>query len=492
MTEMQDNELSDVTGQALLQMDSVFQAGGSQSITSGSEDGSTRNYADMTFYKAGLDAMLEINLNIAKLQLGCGGVNGPGCDIDIDQLGLSGQCTVDRPGCAATLTRPYFEFAIKNDDTRTLREVVGIRLSAEDTQAMLTMGQNTSTPNGINVLSGYMVAATNTTGSAFNITPPSGETFSCPAGMVCGEAITAPANLGCGQSPGNCTGGIADPNATVLQFDVEPDIALCTNGCYAGNTATSDPNQSAGVYIPSMYVQFTGDASVTNGSRVTTAEVVANAPVDTVSLAGGQLFTNLQDDVTVASVAGLSNATVNTSGSVAGLNTKINFSQDLGLIHRINANSPFYLSFQRENVNWPGSATEDVAKPGWWMSFRDPVNLGELNPVQQIDITPAFGSIGTGGATGIPSGGAGMALAFQLHFNEQHYNAGCPLQAGCVGSLPFPVSLNDGIGALFGAPIPANVGNQYVPVDLLMDIFDMQLGSTQNVPRNCWGTANFC
>ena len=85
-----------------------------------------------------------------------------------------------------------------------------------------------------------------------------------------------------------------------------------------------------------------------------------------------------------------------------------------------------------------------------------------------------------------------MARAFQLHFNQQHFDAGCPLQSGCVGSLPFNVSLADGFGALFGAPIPANIGNQNVNVGLPLSINDLQLGATQNVPSNCWGSANFC
>ena len=43
------------------------------------------------YYKLGLEAKMELNLNIRNLQLGCGGRNGPGnCDIDIENLSLSG------------------------------------------------------------------------------------------------------------------------------------------------------------------------------------------------------------------------------------------------------------------------------------------------------------------------------------------------------------------------------------------------------------------
>ncbi|MDC9612178.1 hypothetical protein, partial [Pseudoalteromonas sp. GABNS16H] len=63
MVELKDEQLADVTGQALLQMNKEF----------------TNGY---TFYKAGLDAELRLNMNIDKLQLGCGGINGTdGCDL---------------------------------------------------------------------------------------------------------------------------------------------------------------------------------------------------------------------------------------------------------------------------------------------------------------------------------------------------------------------------------------------------------------------------
>ena len=85
MVELKDEQLADVTGQALLQMNKEF----------------TNGY---TFYKAGLDAELRLNMNIDKLQLGCGGVNGTdGCDLDIDNFSLgcvansSGQCITQNP-----------------------------------------------------------------------------------------------------------------------------------------------------------------------------------------------------------------------------------------------------------------------------------------------------------------------------------------------------------------------------------------------------------
>ncbi|MEE2603332.1 MAG: hypothetical protein VX595_09745 [Pseudomonadota bacterium] len=137
MEELADEQLSLVSGQALLQMGKA------------EED-------SFTFYKAGLDAVVDLNLNIEKLQLGCGGIDGPGCDID--HLSLSGECAT-RPDCSASLVRPFFEFAIKNDESKTLREISGVRFSSEQAFGMLTAGmENSGTPNGINMLSGYLVA----------------------------------------------------------------------------------------------------------------------------------------------------------------------------------------------------------------------------------------------------------------------------------------------------------------------------------------------
>ena len=184
--------------------------------------------------------------------------------------------------------------------------------------------------------------------------------------------------------------GVTDPNSTVLRFDTDPDIIFCTRGCYRGNTATSDPSTSSGIDIPSLAVPFTGPGALINGTRLASTSVTASGAVPTVSLDGGQIDVTLETPISVAFFITVAEATVNTEGSVSGLTAEIDFTQDLGYIHKINVDSPFSLSFQKEQVNWPGSDSRDVAQSGWWMSFADPVELGELNPVQQIDISPTF------------------------------------------------------------------------------------------------------
>ena len=55
------------------------------------------------------------------------------------------------------ITNPFLQFAIKNPNQASTREVLGFRLSAEKIQGLLTLGtENSNTPNGINSFSGYM------------------------------------------------------------------------------------------------------------------------------------------------------------------------------------------------------------------------------------------------------------------------------------------------------------------------------------------------
>src|SRR5690554_2344802 len=175
MAGMNDAEMSEVTGQALLTMSKQPGTGG------------------VDFYRAGLDAVLELNTNIKKLQLGCGGINDPGCDIDIDNLSLSGSTwgPDGRPSSSAVLTRPYFEFAIKNDDSRTMREIVGFRLSAENAEGMMTMGDQQAGPSdpgntsGLNSLSGYMKLGPTSGTATTDPRPMTYANYTCQPGDGC-------------------------------------------------------------------------------------------------------------------------------------------------------------------------------------------------------------------------------------------------------------------------------------------------------------------
>jgi len=435
MTELKDNEMSNVTGQALLQMDKGFQSAGTAN---------GQSYDAMTFYKAGLDAEIALNLNIDKLQLGCtaGAINGQHCDIDIDNLSLSGQSwSQGRPESSAILTRPFFEFAIKNDQSKTLREVMGIRLSAEQTVGLLTAGNNDGAGNetGINSLSGYMTT-----------TP------------VSGTAQTLPANIG----------GPGDPLQTALTISTNINAL----GISGDLTVVTDPTQGTGIDLPSLSVDFqSAEGAVINGRRQTSTQLDVTGNVPTINFpasSNNNPTTELKADIqgcsgAICGLVGDSYTVYANQGSVSGLELAATFDESLKFIHRIEVDSPFSLSFQKESVKWPGTAAANVAQQGWWMSFEDPVELGDVSPSNPIDITQAFPQ---------------MSDALKTYFENNQLELGTEqaftgLLAGYMNvDLPDMDLQNDVPG---GTP----------PLSMTLQNERLQ---SQNVVPNCWGSARFC
>ena len=147
MTQISDKQLSEITGQALLVTDYIPP-----------EDPNGSGPRDFHYYRMGVDAEVDLNLNIDKLQLGCGGYNeailANACDIDIDYLGLMGlNAAGDGPGDPATsdfrLTRPYFEMAFKENSDGT-RDVVGFKFGAQKAYGFMNIGryyENNGDPN---------------------------------------------------------------------------------------------------------------------------------------------------------------------------------------------------------------------------------------------------------------------------------------------------------------------------------------------------------
>ncbi|MFN3713100.1 MAG: hypothetical protein ACK4SX_05530 [Alcanivoracaceae bacterium] len=129
MQALNDDVLSDITGQLFF----------SDKIQGVPIHGITNNF---TFYRIGLEADLRFNLNIDKLQLGCGGFNDAlvanACDLDADFLRFAG---FGGPGTDFQLEFPYLELAIKNDGDRTRREVAGIKIGAATAEGLLSIGR---------------------------------------------------------------------------------------------------------------------------------------------------------------------------------------------------------------------------------------------------------------------------------------------------------------------------------------------------------------
>lgn len=429
---MSDSELSATTGQALMSLSyiSPTDAANLESIRSGNNNASN---GGVGFYKLGLEGTLELNANIKKLQLGCGGINGAGgCDIDIDNLSLSGNITsssTDRASSDAVITNPFLEFAIKNPNSASTRSIQGFRLSAEKIVGLLTAGTNNDSPNGINSLSGYLVI--NGYGTATTL-----------AGTF-------------GTHPGETINTVVDTTS----------IPLCTSGCSANSAVTVGygTSNNTGLTIPSVNAQFSVSNQTVTGNRMTTANVqaIANIPNIAITTSSGQLGAHLTKSACVIFVACVSDTFVKLNTSLDNLKANITFSEGLGYIHNIPINSSGYLSLQSTALRWPGAA--EVAQPGWWLSMQDPIDLGEISPKNKLDISSVYPQIATL---------LGQKLA------QPEYK--------------LALGLGDGINAIFGAGITKTVS----PIDLTGNYVNLPLSNliltSQNITPNCYGGLKFC
>lgn len=330
LVQMTDEELSATQGQALMNL------GYSNSS----------NNSSIGFYKLGMEASLELNANINKLQLGCGGVNGAdGCDIDIDNLSLSGvsETREGRVSSSATLTNPFIEFAMRNPNSASTREVVGFRISAEKVVGLLTLGTENSTgKNGINTLSGYLEVAP--TGGTAKINPLT----NMKPSYVNGQQINGKA---CG-------------------------ILLClpfTTTDYTLNLTTDAAGQSSNPLLATL----TLPQQKIEVKRKSSVDLFAKAVANNIKVSG-----NIK-----AVAAGLINLDKNAAGEIDGLNVDVKIKEDLGYIHRLDLNgTPLSLSLQKEDLKWNGS--KSTAQRGWWLEFSNPVQIGDITPDQTVDIAP--------------------------------------------------------------------------------------------------------
>ena len=350
MTALNDEELSEVEGQALMNLEYTAGSNGTDSL------GQSYTQSNLGFYKLGLSAEIELNANIKKLQLGCGGSNNSiraGCDIDIDNLSLSGipEAGQERPETSAKLTNPFIEFAIKNPTSAATREVMGFRVSAEKIVGLLTAGTNDGTQNGINTLSGYM-----------KIAPATGSTKTQETPFT--QSLTGKVNIaGCL----NCPREFVTSNSTIK--------------------------------IPSMPVNFTTKEAILNGSRLTSVNVNALADVPTIILTenSGNMKA-VVPGTTWVTIIPLSNFTISdmrVNMQISGLKTDIALNQSLGLIHSLPLNNPVSLSLQKSKLFWPKE--QAVADPGWWLAVNDPVQLETLNASENyaVDINPILPDVAT-------------------------------------------------------------------------------------------------
>lgn len=487
---MTDEQLSNTTGQALMSLSYLAPSDTNNLMTKYS------NGSNIGFYKLGLEATMELNANIKNLQLGCGGTNGAGaCDIDIKNLSLSGLPTSNdangnpvytdsRPSSSAEMTNPFMEFAVKNPEQASTREVVGLRFSAEKINGLLSAGlTNASIPSsidGIQTLSGFM-----------RIAQTKGEvnTQAGKFGMVQDQSIG-------GNIFVQILGGLGF-NRWVQSYPNAQNPSLS-----AGNDG-----QTTGITIPSLTgVGFTLPGFQVNGNRLTTAVAknimltLPNIPLAKPTNCTGdsaycnqwasdQLLLNLRDQSNHAKencisilVASACNAKfiMGTGSSLTNLNLNVTFQQALSMFHNIPLQGTGgYLSLQQMALLWPGSYVDnndttgktlsqmtqtDVAQKGWWMSFAEPVQLGYLKGADAVDISPVLPQVAS-------------LITKQLTDN------------------PINLTLADGLGALANSPViktmNIDIGPYTANNPAKLTLQNLKLVN-QEVVSNCYGSLKFC
>jgi hypothetical protein len=332
MKPLDDHSLRDATGQAAFYTTYIAPPSG---LT-----GSGTNTSDFGFFKLGLNATIQLNANIDHLQLGCGGVKGPGCDIDINNVGLSGLApatSTTRQSTDAVLTNPFIQLAIKNPTSLSTRQLVGFNLGAQKADGMLTFGTaNDGTLNGINSLSGYLEVK-NQTGQA-TVNP---DTFTQT------DTGIALKGLACDSYFGSC--GLIKTTYTSTSY-----------------TLTLTPSGTTTINLPTQSI---------SGSRISSKDLTASAIINGLSLSG-PISANTGIGIPLSGQA---------AGTLNNLNVDVTIHENLGLVHSANLNgSPVALSLQNQQIQWPGA--KSVAETGWWLELSNPIDIGNVTPNKNVDI----------------------------------------------------------------------------------------------------------
>lgn len=386
MQALDDEALSGITGQALFVADKVTENG-------------------YTFYRGGLDATLDLNMNVKNLELGR---TDTGVDLHAENLAFgctsdgSGNC-VDSASATAlkpfSLSRPYLQFAVKNDDTSTLREIVGLRLGAENANGPLSIGKFKS-------FSGYLDATANITMQGqydVGVTcdnanaPCTGTAQSEGLCFLCSWTPRPPTEDGSTyyeENPGTDAPGDADPNNDFTQpewtLGVKDDHECLSGVCVAFSQMTVAFETQERLGLPVVLNGKRKTQALIQGLRL--ADLVDDIvfgtdttnPLDVVRPDGlsGALINAvlplLRDSVSQKFkdqlVNGLGITDTNGDGSINDELNAYDMPYNVSNLHQVDVNSSnFGLSFQKEAVQYPGFK---AAMPsGWAMHMTDAFTL---------------------------------------------------------------------------------------------------------------------
>ncbi len=445
MTALSDHDMSMAAGQGLFLSDKIV---GSDLL--GGSNLHSAYHTPFTFYRMGLDAKLSMNINISKLQLGCGGVNDAlnraACDLDMDYVRFMG---VDALGTspagygtytgnagadsAFEMVRPYLELAVKNDGDPAKREVVGIKFGAESVSGALSVGRNY--PSGaVNLENGY---AGSTTGSAAPGPGPATNTCNNAtqfgnAALACDSGINAASGF-LGVEISARLGLVGDICITALcLLPIALDATGCAGRLTIDSTACGDAGDGGGKAGRPVYL----DASGSRFSSLTLGSIPLRAAGEGVV----QLLNTIGIDSIYATLY-----------------------MDLRLLHHVTFDkSPdFFISFQRERVAYPSYAKQPLTAS---------VPTGN----------PGFDACGP--ATS-PGNGTGYTVPARCGSSY-----GLPANTGWWLNAPVVKFTNVQASLSLGEVPFSNLLNAFGPPGIRVDNPKFGLIAA----RNCYGNAHFC
>lgn len=393
MQSLPDGELSKVSGQALFV-------------------GNKQTNATHSFYSMGFDAKLELNTNIRELKLG---ETSTGVDLWAKNLALgcvangSGVC-VDSSDAGAsqllpfTLMRPFVQLAIKNDNNRATREVVGFRLGAENASGPMSIGNFES-------FSGYLSATANITmeEQGRGVNPDD-------VAVTCGPS-TSPCPGSGPFSPGTNAFGLNEP---FRSLGLNNDQA-CFVICVQFRTLTVSYGTVSRNNLPVVLQGRRQSQALIQGARLSDAvnEITATLSIERSSGAlsaglidaiKGLVVGQMQDKIKGQFWVGLNLQTLSGLGNWSNSSAQQTYLNNYAIpynvqnLHSVMVNSPLFgLSFQKESVQYPGYAV--AMQKGWSMYLPNAFTLTVSEPTTQFVSNIMSGAAAAGNIVALPANG---------------------------------------------------------------------------------------
>jgi hypothetical protein len=387
---LRDDDLAGVSGQAFFQADKITGTGTQATGTSG-----------ITFYKMGLDAQLDFNMNIREMELGrtSSGVDLWARDVAFGCVANASGVCQDSGAIGATqlkpftVKRPYLQFAFTGDSAKGTRELVGIRIGAESASGPLSFGQMLS-------FSGYLTATANMTMQAQT-----------------DVAVT------CGPSTSPCVGSASHATGVNSFLYEAPNRSLdmdnfSITGCVLIVICLTDQARNFTVNLGT--VSQNGKNVTAVGSRLTQAvinDVDLSVMVDGLtagmtlnqsngidpnlaSLVIGQIRSQSSTQIKNQLSAALK---IGAAGQLPGCASLANcdIPYNLGNVHQVDINSPdFGLSMQKQAVAYPGYAS--AMPTGWAMYLPNAFTLNVARPTSNFTSNITNGNAYNGNIINLP------------------------------------------------------------------------------------------